>query len=77
MSERKHNRDPDELERVTVGIPRDLLERARNCVFHESDLTLVSLVRRGLEGMVRRYERNNGGRYPPRNGDLPRGRHRS
>jgi hypothetical protein len=67
-------KDADELERVTVGIPRALIERARNCAFHEPGMTLAALVRDGLERVLSRYEKGNGGRYPARRGDLPRGR---
>jgi hypothetical protein len=66
--------DPTALERVTVGIPRALIERARNCAFHEPGMTLAALVRDGLERVIAQYERGNGGQYPPRRGDLPRGR---
>jgi len=66
--------DATELVRVTVGIHKDLLERARNCAYHEPGLTLAELVRRGLEGQVVRFEKGNGGHYPQRRGQLPRGR---
>ncbi len=59
---------------MTVGIPRDLIERARNCAFHEPGMTLAALVRSGLERVLTQYERGNGGQYPARRGDLPRGR---
>ncbi|MHC4133360.1 MAG: hypothetical protein ACYTDU_15720 [Planctomycetota bacterium] len=68
------SKDPNELERVTVGIPRALIERARNCAFHEPGMTLAALVRDGLQRVICRYEKGNGGRYPARRGDLPRGR---
>ena len=57
-----------------MGIPRALIERARNCAFHEPGMTLAALVRDGLGRVLSRYEKGNGGQYPTRRGDLPRGR---
>jgi hypothetical protein len=55
-------------------MPWELVERARNCAFHEPGLTLAALIRTGLDRAVSRYEKGNGGEYPARRGDLPKGR---
>ena len=62
---------------ITVRVPADLLERARNAAFALRQETLTDMLVRGLEREVAELQRHrhNGEPFPPRTGRLRRGTH--
>ena len=61
-------------ERLTVNIPPELIERARNAVYWTPGLTLAGLAEDALLKALRRLEKENGGPFKERDGHLPPGR---
>ena len=61
-------------ERLTVNLPRELAERARNAVYWTPGLTLAALAEEALLKALARLEKENGGPFRHRNGKLPAGR---
>lgn len=61
-------------ERLTVKLPRTLIERARNAVFWTPGLTLTSLVESSLRSAIAALERARGTAFPQRERDLQAGR---
>ena len=62
---------------VTIRVPADLLERARNAAFALRQETLTDMLVRGLErevGLLEIFE-NVSQPFPPRTGRLRRGTH--
>jgi hypothetical protein len=60
--------------RVTVMLPRTLIERLRNAVYWTGQSTLARLVTDAVEDVVVGLEQSNGGAFPPRLSPLKRGR---
>lgn len=60
--------------RLTVYVPGDLLERARDAVYWTPDLTLSDLVAGALERRLEELERERGAPFPPRRSGLRPGR---
>jgi post-segregation antitoxin (ccd killing protein) len=61
-------------ERVTVSLPAELVERARNAVFWTPGATLAALVEVGIEAEVKRREEENRGAFKARGQALKPGR---
>ena len=61
-------------ERLTVNLEPELIERARNAVYWTPGLTLAGLTREALVKALGRLEKENGGTFKPRTGELPAGR---
>jgi hypothetical protein len=61
-------------EKITTPFPADLIERARNAVYWEPDLTLTSLIVEAVADALDRREQERGEPYPPRNRKLRSGR---
>jgi len=54
---------------LTVTIPPELLERARNAVYWSHGLTLAKIVEQGLIKEIDRLEKANGKPFPDREGN--------
>jgi hypothetical protein len=67
---------PGTRQRVTVKLPTDVIERARNAVLATPGLTLASLVERSVTAYVDRLEKRRGSAFPVRRDELPVGRPR-
>lgn len=61
--ERRHR--SGQLDRVTVPLGADLLERVHNAVFWTPGLTLSRLARHGFSLALDELEQRNHGRFPP------------
>jgi hypothetical protein len=61
-------------EKITTPFPPDLIERARNAVYWEPDLTLAGLIVEAVTQAIDRMEQERGKPYPPRNRKLRSGR---
>ncbi len=61
-------------ERLTVHVPRDVVERVKNAVYWTPGLTLARLSETALLAEVERLEQERGGAYPPRTEELRGGR---
>ena len=61
-------------ERLTVYVPVEVVELARNAVYWTPGLTLSRLAEDGLTEAVDRLEEGRGEPFRPRGGDIKRGR---
>ena len=61
-------------ERVTVALPADLMERARNAVYWTPGATLAGLVEEAVADALDQIEKRNGGPLKPRSSNLKPGR---
>ena len=65
---------PAGKERLTVHLPVDVIDRAKDAVFWTPGLTLAGLAEKALLEALERLEKKNGGPFPPRTGALKAGR---
>ena len=65
---------PAGKERLTVHLPVDVIDRAKDAVFWTPGLTLAGLAERAFLEALERLEKKNGGPFPPRTGALKAGR---
>ncbi len=61
-------------ERVTIALPADLMERARNAVYWTPGATLAGLVEDAVADALDRLEQENSGPFRPRSSNLKPGR---
>ena len=61
-------------QKLTVHLPADLADRVKNAAYWNPRLTIAGIAEQGIKSAIERYERENGGRYPPREGELVGGR---
>ena len=61
-------------ERVTIALPADLMERARNAVYWTPGATLAGLVEDAMADVMDRLEQENAGPFRPRSSNLKPGR---
>ena len=61
-------------QRLSVVLPEELLERAKNAVFWTPGLTLAALTEAALVAQLDRLERKNGAPFPARTAALRVGR---
>ena len=61
-------------ERLTVHLPADVADRAKNAVYWTPGLTLAGLAEAALLKAVERLEKERGGPFPPRAAELKGGR---
>lgn len=61
-------------QKLTVHLPADLAERVKNAAYWNPRLTIAGIAEQGIKGVIERVEREHGGRYPPRDGELIGGR---
>ena len=65
---------PQTKQRLTVHLPVELIDRAKNVVFWTPGLTLASLAEQALEAVVTRLEEERGEAFPWRFEELRGGR---
>jgi hypothetical protein len=65
---------PAAKQRMTVHVPAELIERARNTCFWTPGLTMAALVEEALEKRIAELERKRGEPFPKRKGELKTGR---
>ena len=65
---------PAGKERLTVHLPTEVIDRARNAVFWSPGLTLAGLAERAFLEALERLEKKNGGPFAPRKAELKGGR---
>ena len=65
---------PSQNQRVTVSLPKPLIERLRNAVYWTEVLPMASLVAEAIKDIVTQMEEANGGAFPQRVSPLKRGR---
>jgi len=58
---------------MTIYLPAELVERAKNAVYWTPGLTLKRLAARGLQRAVEELERSRGDTFPPREHELTGG----
>jgi len=82
-SPRKASRKPTERpqavsrttkERLTVHLPTDVVNRAKDAVYWSPGLTLAGLAEEAFVDALTRLEKKHGGPFPPRKGELKGGR---
>jgi hypothetical protein len=61
-------------ERVTISLPAELMERARNAVYWTPGATLAGLVEDAVADALDQIERENGGAFKSRSANLKPGR---
>ena len=85
---RREQRPPGRLERagqatkaegqkqakLTVHLSHDLIERVKNAAYWNPRLTIASIAEMGVKFAIEQVEKENGGAYPPREGELKGGR---
>jgi hypothetical protein len=64
----------DERERLTVKVPRDLIEQLRNAVYWTPGLTITGFLENCISGGVARLESERGQKFPTRERALRPGR---
>ncbi len=65
---------PRKKERLTINLPPDLIERARDVAYYSTSLTLAGVVELALEDFIARLERARSEPIPRRRGPLKIGR---
>ena len=65
---------PRKKERLTINLPPDLIERARDVAYYSTSLTLAGVVELALEDFIARLERARSEPIPRRLGPLKIGR---
>ncbi len=60
--------------RMTILLPVDLLDKARDACFYEPGLTMSDLVAKGLKSEISKLEKRRGEPFPPRAGPIKTGR---
>ena len=65
---------PSQNQRVTVSLPKPLIERLRNAVYWTEDVPMAGLVAEAIKDIVTQMEEANGGVFPQRVSPLKRGR---
>lgn len=61
-------------QKLTVHVAADLAERVKNAAYWNPKLTIAGIAEQGIKHAIDRYEREHGGPYPPRDGELVGGR---
>ena len=61
-------------ERLTVHLPLEVIDRAKNAVYWSPGLTLAGLAEAAFVKALEKLEKENGGPFSPRKGELKGGR---
>jgi hypothetical protein len=61
-------------QKLTVHLDEDLVNRVKNAAYWNPRLTIARIAERGLQLAIREVEKENGGRYRPRESELVGGR---
>ncbi len=61
-------------QKLTVHLEASLAERVKNAAYWNPRLTIAGIAEQGIRLAIERFEREHGGKYPPREGELVGGR---
>ncbi len=61
-------------QKLTVHLPAALAERVKNAAYWNPRLTIAGIAEQGIKHAIDKFERENGGPYPARDGELVGGR---
>jgi len=61
-------------QKLTVHLDAALAERVKNAAYWNPRLTIAGIAEQGIRSAIERCEREHGGQYPPREGQLVGGR---
>ena len=61
-------------QKLTVHLESSLAERVKNAAYWNPKLTIAGIAEQGIRLVIERFEREHGGKYPPREGELVGGR---
>jgi len=61
-------------QKLTVHLDAALADRVKNAAYWEPRLTIAGIAERGIRSVIEKIEREHGGAYPPREGELVGGR---
>jgi len=61
-------------QKLTVHLESSLAERVKNAAYWNPKLTIAGIAEQGIRAAIERFEREYGGKYPPREGELVGGR---
>lgn len=60
--------------KLTVHLASELADRVKNAAYWNPRLTIASIAEQGIKYAIEKHEREHGGKYPPREGELVGGR---
>lgn len=72
--EEERSYDPDAKSRITFNLTNELIERMKNAVYATPHERLTHFAERALWQELLEKEKENGGPFPERKGNLPPGR---
>ena len=61
-------------QKLTVHLASELADRVKNAAYWNPRLTIASIAEQGIKSVIEKIERDNGSKYPPREGELVGGR---
>ena len=61
-------------QKLTVHLESSLADRVKNAAYWNPRLTIAGIAEQGIRSAIEKCERENGGKYPPREGELVGGR---
>jgi hypothetical protein len=61
-------------QKLTVHLESSLAERVKNAAYWNPKLTIAGIAEQGIRLAIEKHEREHGGKYPPREGELVGGR---
>jgi hypothetical protein len=61
-------------QKLTVHLATELADRVKNAAYWNPRLTIASIAEQGIKYAIEKHERDNGGKYPAREGELVGGR---
>lgn len=64
-------------ERLTVKLPRQVIDRLRDAVYYTEGITMTSVLEECILDHIELLERERGSAFPKRSGDLKPGRPRT
>ena len=60
--------------KLTVHLASELADRVKNAAYWNPKLTIAGIAEQGIKYAIEKHERERGGKYPPRDGELIGGR---
>ena len=61
-------------QKLTVHVSFELADRVKNAAYWNPRLTIAAIAEQGIRQAIEKFERERGGKYPPREGELIGGR---
>lgn len=61
-------------QKMTVHVSFELADRVKNAAYWNPRLTIAAIAEQGIRQAIEKFERDHGGKYPPREGELIGGR---